>query len=90
MSTVLDTGLVTVPGDLAKRLQRAAKNQTKWRDERDDLIRAAYEAGGGVREIARLAGLSHPGVMRILRVEPDPGTPRNADGVPKYAPKGRE
>jgi hypothetical protein len=60
-------GVVPVPDELAKRLSRAARLSTKWRAERDRLIIAAHDAGGGVREIARLAGVSHPTVIEIVR-----------------------
>jgi hypothetical protein len=56
-----------VPDDLARRLSRAARLSSKWRTERDRLIVEAHRAGGGVREIARLAGLSHPTVIEIVR-----------------------
>lgn len=64
---------MAVPPELAKRLERAAKNAGKWKHERDQLIIDAYEAGGGVREIGRLVGLSHPGILRIIRQQ-EPGT----------------
>lgn len=35
-------------------------------EERDRLIREAYAAGGGLREIARLAGLTHRAVRKIV------------------------
>jgi hypothetical protein len=57
---------MAIPEHLAKRLKRAASAVVKSRGERDALIREAHEAGGGIREIGRLAGLSHPGVKRIL------------------------
>jgi hypothetical protein len=58
---------VPVPEDVAKRLTRAVKLLSKWRDERDRLIVEAHNAGGGPREIARLAGVSHPTVIQIVR-----------------------
>lgn len=66
MTPVLDTGGVALDPARAKRLEKAAKKAVEWRQERDRLIKDAYEAGGGVREIARLVGMSHPGVKRIL------------------------
>jgi excisionase family DNA binding protein len=40
------------------------------RQERDDTIRAAHEAGLTVREIARLAGVSHQRVHQVISVRP--------------------
>ena len=56
-----------VPDDVAKQLARAVKLLSKWRDERDRLIVEAHRASGGPREIARLAGVSHPTVIQIVR-----------------------
>jgi transposase-like protein len=56
--------------DSTSRELRAAGNKVRqWTDRRDDLVRAAHAAGGGVREIARLVGLGHPSVLRILKRE---------------------
>lgn len=56
-----------VAPELAERL--AAVSQ-RVRDapvgERNKLIREAHAAGGGVREIARLTGLTHKAVQKIL------------------------
>jgi hypothetical protein len=53
----------------AKRLRRAAAQQARWHAERDELIRLAHAEGIGVREIARLVGMTHPGVLAILARE---------------------
>jgi hypothetical protein len=45
--------------DLAARLERD-------RAERDEAIVAAVRAGAGQREVARAAGLTHPGVAKIV------------------------
>jgi hypothetical protein len=56
-----------VQPDLARKLAAVAAAAVKSTAERDRLIVEAYQAGGSLREIARLAGLSHPGVLRIVR-----------------------
>jgi transposase-like protein len=63
------TTLLPVPldPDLAKRLERVSKRAREATDERNRLIREAHAAGGGVREIARLVGLTHPSVLNILK-----------------------
>lgn len=45
--------------EIAERLERD-------RAERDASIVAAVRAGAGQRQIARAAGLTHPGVAKIL------------------------
>lgn len=57
---------VPVDPATAKAIAAAAKRARESTIERDRLIVQAYRAGGGMREIARLAGLTHPGVRRIL------------------------
>lgn len=52
--------------ETAKRLRRAAALQERWHTERDELIYQAYVDGVAVREIARLVGMSHPGVLSII------------------------
>jgi transposase-like protein len=51
----------------AKRLTTAANKARDWTEERNRLVREAHAAGGGVREIARLVGLTHPAVLNILK-----------------------
>jgi predicted transcriptional regulator len=58
---------VPVAPDLARRLKATSKRATEATVERDRLIVEAHRAGGGVREIARLVGMTHPGVLRILK-----------------------
>ena len=62
MSTVSP---MPIDPDLAKRLRQAAAKQDEWLDERDRLIVEALDAGASLREVARLVGLSGPGVMKI-------------------------
>lgn len=57
---------VPVDKELAAKLRKAAKQSAHWREERDRLVREASAAGGSLREIAALVGLSNPGVKRIL------------------------
>jgi transposase len=71
---------VPVPDDVAKRLSRAVRMLSKWRDERDRLVVEAHDAGGGPREIARLAGVSHPTVIQIVRRADTEGTKGKAEG----------
>lgn len=53
--------------NLARKLRNAGKKSREWTEERDELIRLAHLDGAGVREIARAVGLSHPGVLRVIR-----------------------
>jgi hypothetical protein len=55
----------------AKRLRQAAAQQERWRTERDKLIYEAHMTGIGVHEIARLIGMTHPGVLAILARQRD-------------------
>ncbi len=57
---------VPVDPALSKRLTRASQKAKDYTAERNRLIVEAHAAGGGVREIARLVGLTHPAVLRIL------------------------
>ncbi len=61
--------IAPVPVDpaTAKRLTTAATKARDWTEERNRLIREAHAAGGGVREIARMVGLTHPAVLNILK-----------------------
>lgn len=49
-----------------RELSRAAKQAVSWTERRNTLIKAAHEAGGGVREIARATGLNVGTVHNIL------------------------
>lgn len=68
---VVDTQAVPVDPDMAKKIKREASKLDAARTERDRLIVQAVAAGGGVREVARLAGLAHPSVMAIVRKAQD-------------------
>lgn len=69
---------VSIERDLAKKLKNAADRQRNWRQQRDELIREAHAAGGTLREIAELVGLSHVGVRRIVNPdEPSPAVLRD-------------
>jgi transposase-like protein len=63
------TTVPAVPVDptTARRLTAVAKRAREATEERNRLIREAHAAGGGVREIARLVGLTHPSVLNILK-----------------------
>lgn len=64
MTTTLPS--VPVDPDLAKRLATAARKAEEWKVERDRLIVEAVAAGGGVREVARLVGLTHPSILKTV------------------------
>lgn len=61
--------LPSVPLDenTARALTRAAKQAATWTDKRNQLIREAVAAGGGVREVARAVGLNHATVLNIVK-----------------------
>lgn len=52
---------------LAKRVRAVAQAAERKRQERDELIVAAHADGASLREIAELVGLSHVGVMKIVK-----------------------
>ena len=63
--------LVTVPAvpldpAVVRRLAALGKKAKDVTTERDRYICEVYADGGGMREIARAVGLSHPGVRRVL------------------------
>lgn len=64
--------------DAERDLSRAAKQAATWTERRNRLICEAHAAGGGVREIARIVGLSHPSVLNILSPKKRGGTPPKA------------
>jgi DNA-binding transcriptional regulator LsrR (DeoR family) len=68
-----------IPDELADALVRATRQAKDGTAERNRLIRQASAQGATAREIARLIGLSHTGVQRIL----DPG---NDEGGPASSP----
>lgn len=63
---MIDTQGVPLDPQVIRRLERAASKLDAARAERDTLIVQAVKAGGGVREVARSVGLSHPTVMGIV------------------------
>lgn len=48
------------------RLARAAASAVRATEKRDRMIVESYEAGAGLREIARAVDMTHPGVRRII------------------------
>lgn len=46
-------------------LTMAGRKVTAWTQRRDDRIRAAVAAGGSLREVGELVGLSHTAVKFI-------------------------
>lgn len=63
------TAETTLPSMLTdearKELRQAGKQVKIWTAKRDELIRAAVEAGGSLREVADAVGLSHTAVKFI-------------------------
>lgn len=57
---------VPLDDDTLRELSRSAANVKTWTAKRNDAIRAAHAAGGGVREIARATGLNVATVHNIL------------------------
>lgn len=57
---------VPLPEELQKRLAAVGRAQRFIDKNRDALIVEAAEAGGSLREIAELVGLSHTGVRKIV------------------------
>lgn len=52
--------------ELADQLGGVDSDRERLRQERDEAIRAAHDAGLTVREIARLAGVSHQRVHQVI------------------------
>lgn len=52
--------------ELADQLGGVDSDRERLRRERDEAIRAAHGAGLTVREIARLAGVSHQRVHQVI------------------------
>lgn len=61
---------VTLPDDTRKDLTQAGKQVKVWTAKRDDLIRAAVEAGGSLREVGEAVGMSHTAVKFIAHGRP--------------------
>jgi hypothetical protein len=53
--------------DLARRLTQAGRKSEEWRTRRDALILEAAGNGATLREIAAASGLTHVGVLHIIR-----------------------
>ena len=62
---------MTVPPDIRRALQRAERRVRDANAKRDELIREAVEAGGSLREVAALAGVSHQTVANIVNRQTD-------------------
>lgn len=58
---------VPVPPDLARRLTKIAARLDADRVERDRLIVEAHGRGASLREIAKVAGITHVAVRKIIR-----------------------
>lgn len=58
----------------AAKLATAARQITDWTTKRDDLIREAHANGASLRDIAEHAGITHVGVMKIVKRAPGPTT----------------
>lgn len=54
-----------------KELTHAGKQVKVWTAKRDDLIRAAIDAGGSLREVGEAVGMSHTAVSFIAHGRPD-------------------
>lgn len=52
--------------ELSEKIGGVDSDRERLRQERDEAIRAAHEAGLTVREIARLAGVSHQRVHQVI------------------------
>lgn len=50
----------------ARRLRAVAERAGRLVAERDRLIRSAVRSGASLREVARLVGMSHSGVKRVI------------------------
>ena len=83
MSAPATVNGVSVDPALARRLTNAGKRQRQWRATRDELIREASAAGGSLREIAALVGLTDAGVHRIIRAVPAGRAPTDVDAQPE-------
>lgn len=63
-----------VPPDLERRLrdcrdrgEQIEKDRWQHAQEREHLVIEAWKAGGGIREIGELVGMSHVGVSKLLQ-----------------------
>jgi hypothetical protein len=58
---------VPVPPHIAAELRRTAKRMEQDKARRDELIRDAHDAGASLREIEKVAGITHVAVLKIIR-----------------------
>ena len=61
---------VAVDPEMKRRLVRTAANAVKARMDLEELIIRAVAAGGSYREVAKLVGMTHPTVMKIVMSAP--------------------
>lgn len=68
----METTLPHVPitDNMQKALRTAGRKVSEWTEERDRLIRSAVAAGGSLREVGELAGISHTAVKFIAHGRP--------------------
>jgi hypothetical protein len=52
--------------DWPQRVERCANEARAWTSMRDEAIRQTRAEGASLREIAKLAGLSHGAIAKIL------------------------
>ncbi len=52
--------------DWAKKVQKCADEARTWTTMRDEAIRQLSAEGASLREIGKLAGLSHGAIAKIL------------------------
>jgi hypothetical protein len=62
---------VTVAADQADLLRRLTARRESMDAQWRDAIRAAIDAGGSLREVAELAGITHTGVKHIAHGRPN-------------------
>lgn len=67
MSTTRPESATGLTADMTRALRRAGRNSKVGIERRNELIRQAHAAGGGVREIARAVELDHTSVLNVLR-----------------------
>lgn len=53
--------------DLARRLVTAARKGREWQERRDILIVEAIDQGATQAEVAKMVGLTQPGIHDIIR-----------------------
>ena len=67
MSDAVSLRDVVLDPRVARRLDALAKKLDRTIEERNQLIVEAHREGAGLREIARAAGMTHPGVKDIIQ-----------------------